>query len=222
MKPILLLTVFATLVAFTSVGLADPADVAVDGSAAILQTIDLPAKTMQGDDGRTIDIVGGATNTSSADGRAKGNAFRVDVSVTLDEVEFWLNFSSTQTLTYYVFTCPIEFGTYTEVYRASGQVTGVGPAWYSTGTIAVPMNAGSYYIIAVSWNGNMTYYFDTGDSQATSFGSYVHGYAVGYDPLPSSFESSVNDQAIYYQRLMTTIMTPVEESTWGRLKALYR
>lgn len=222
MKPTLLLTVFAFLFLVSAVGLADPVEVMVDGSPFITESADLPAQTEQGADGRTIDIVGDTTNSSSGDGLAKGNAYRVDINVTLDEAEFWLNFSNTQVLTYYVFVSPVEFGTYTEVYRDTEMVSGTGAGWYSTGGISVPLSAGNHYIIAVSWDGFMTYYYGTGDSQATSFGAFVHGYAIGSNPLPSSFQSTVNDYAIYHQRLTTTYTTAVEESTWGGIKTLYR
>ncbi len=221
-KPTLLLTVLAFLFSVSAVGLADPLEVMIDGSPAMTESADLPAKTEQGADGRTIDVVGDASNSASDYGVAKGNAYRVDVNVTLDEAEFWLNFTTTQVLTYYVFVSPVEFGTYTEVYRDTEVVSGTGASWYSTGSILVPLSAGSHYIIAVSWDGSMTYYFGAGDSQDTSFGAHVHGYATGVNPLPASFDSMVNDYAIYYQRLMTTATSPVEESTWGGIKALYR
>jgi len=222
MKQVLLLIVLAVSLSLTSTALADPVEGLVDGAVTMISAVDLPAKTEQGADGRTIDVVGDASNTGSGDGRAKGNAYRVDGDITLDEAEFWLNFTSTQVLAYYVFSSPVEFGTYTEICRDTETVTGSGAAWYSTGTIAVPMYAGTYYIIAVSWDGSMVYYYATGDSQSTSFGAYVHGYAIGYHPLPSSFSSTSNDQAIYYQRLMTTLVTPVERSTWGGIKSLFR
>lgn len=222
MRQVLLLIALAVVLSLTSAAVADPAQGLVDGSIAMTPGTDLPAKTEQGSDGRTVDVVGDASNTGFGVGRAKGNAYRVDGDVTLDEAEFWLNFTSTQTLAYYVFTSPVEFGTYTEVYRDTETVAGLGAGWYSTGIISVPMYAGTHYIIAVSWDGSMTYYYATGESQSTSFGAHVHGYATGYHPLPSSFSSYSNDQAIYYQRLMTTVVTPVEESTWGTIKALYR
>ena len=221
MRSVLLLTVFAILLT-TSAAVADPIEATLDGHAIFTQSIQLPPKTEMDDNGRTVDIVGSAANPGSGTGRAKGNAYRVDIDVTLDGVEFWLDFTSTQTLSYYVFESPIEFGTYSEIYRDTEIVTGTGAAWYSAGTVAVPLYAGMHYIIAVSWDGFMTYYYDIGDSQDTSFGAHVHGYAVGFHPLPASFNSSSNDQAIYYQRLMTTAMTPVEQSTWGAVKALFR
>lgn len=169
-------------------------------------------------DDSTVDIVGSSLNASSATGRAKGNSYQVDTSVILGKMEFWLNFTTTQTLRFYVFVCPEEFGTYTEVYRDSATVTGSGGGWYSSGPVSVPMDAGYHYIIAVSWNGTLSYYFDTGDIQPVSFGYYTHGYPYGYDPLPFSFLSSVNDQAIYHQRL-TTGAVALQRSTWGSIKS---
>lgn len=168
--------------------------------------------------GSTVDVVGDTSNSGSATGRAKGNSYQVDTSVVLEEMEFWLNFTSTQTLTYYVFVCPQEFGTYTEVYRESETVTGSGADWYSSGPVSITMDAGNHYIIAVSWNGTLSYCYGVGDSQEVSFGYHTHGYAIGYDPLPASFESTNNDQAIYHQRL-TTAAVALQRSTWGSIKA---
>lgn len=222
MRLILLLIPVALIVAVPALGLAEPVKLMVDGSSAFVDPVDLPANPGQGTDGRPVDIVGDDSITSSGSGRAKGNSYRVDINVTLTQAEFWLNFTDPQTLAYYVFVCPTEFGTYNEVYRNSEVVNGVGAAWYSSGVISVPLAAGNHYIIAVSWSGFMIYYYDSADSQDTSFGAYTHGYASGFHPLPPSFESTINDQAAYYQRLTTTTVTPVEESTWGGIKALYR
>jgi hypothetical protein len=144
------------------------------------------------------------------------------MEVTLNEAEFWLNFSNTQTLTFYVFEAPQEFGTYFEVYRDSQEVTGSGAGWYSSGPIWVDLLENYHYIIAVSWTGTTTYYFGSGDTQDISFGAYTHGYATGTDPLPETIESTVNDQAIYHQRLTTDETVGVENATWGAVKALYR
>ncbi len=191
----------------------------VDGLPAVSENCDLSGTIIEKSDGTTIDIVGDTSNSSSGSGRAKGNSYQVDIDVVLNEAEFWLNFSDSQNLTYYVFDCPSEFGTYSEVYRDSEPVTGSGADWYSSGALSIDLNTGTHYIIAVSWDGYMTYYFGTGDEQTTSFGAYTHGYASGSDPLPSSFESTSNDQAIYHQRLTTEEAGALEMSTWGAIKA---
>ncbi|MCU0304438.1 MAG: hypothetical protein MUC56_10315 [Thermoanaerobaculales bacterium] len=104
----------------------------------------------------------------------------------------------------------MEFGTYTQVFPTSAMVTGSGAGWYSSGPINYLLQAGSYYIIAVSFSGTVSYSYDTGDSQAVSFGAHVHGHATGTHPLPASFSSTANDQAIYHQRPTTDVDVPVE------------
>lgn len=193
----------------------------VDGFPAVIDNGDPAGTVIHGSDGRTIDIVGGTFVSGSTTGRAKGNSYRIDMDVTLTEAEFWLNFSDTQILTYYVFVCTSEFGTYSEVYRKSETVVGTGAGWYSSGTVSIDMDLGYHYIIIVSWDGNMVYYYNTGESQSTSFGAYVHGHASGYDPLPASFESTSNDQAIYHQRLNTVENTALDRTTWGAIKAVH-
>jgi hypothetical protein len=195
------------------------ADIFEDGVLTSIRGADLPAFTEPGEGSRTVDIVGGTTNSSSGPGRAKGNSYQIDTDVILTEAEFWLDFGNTQMLTFYVFVCPDEFGKYNEIYRNSELTVGSGAAWYSTGPVAVEMDAGNHYIIIVSWDGTVGYYYDSGDSQATSFGYYTHGYATGSNPLPASFQSLSNDQAIYYQRLNTELNTSLEPTTWGAIKA---
>lgn len=197
-------------------------DAFLDGQPVTLELTEVPQIPFTIEDGRTVDIVGDTSNMSTGTGRAKGNSYEVLTTVTLTEAEFYLQFSDTQMLTFYVFTCPTEFGTYTEVYRDMALVPGAGPGWYSSGEIAVEMTAGEHYIIAVSWDGTLSYFYGTGDYQGTSFGGYTHGYATGYDPLPASFESQTNDQAIYHQRLTTGAPTPPDHSTWGAVKSLFR
>jgi hypothetical protein len=77
------------------------------------------------------------------------------------------------------------------------------------------MEAGEYYIIAVSWTGTTGYTYGVGDTQATSFGAQIYGYATGTHPLPGSFVTSSNDQAIYHQRLTTDVEVPVELQAFG-------
>jgi hypothetical protein len=152
---------------------------------------------------QTVDVVGDASNSAQGTARAKGNAYRVDADTTLTLVECWLQFTSAQTLTYYVYDSPSEFGTYTQVRSVSLAVQGTGAGWYASPPLAVPLSSSMHYIVAVSWSGNLTYFYGTGDSEATSFGAHVHGYAVGSDPLPFTFSSTSNDQAIYHQRITT-------------------
>ena len=136
-------------VAFPAIGVAQNV---LDGGPSLVTAGDLPANTSWTDAG-VVDIVGNTSNQATGTGLAKGNAYRVDNTVVLNLAEFWLNFTSSQTLTYYVFHSPVEFGNYTEVYRSSQVVAGSGPGWYASPAINVALNGGNYYIIAVSWSG---------------------------------------------------------------------
>jgi hypothetical protein len=150
-----------------------------------------------------VDTLGG-TNAATGIGRAKGNSYEIVTATTLIEAEFLLDFSGVQTLRFTVHSSPTEFGTYTEIFQRSAQVTGIGLGYYSSGPISVPLTAGGHFIIAVSWDGSVGYFYGVGDSFAVSFGNHTHGYATGTNPLPAMFASNVNDQAIYSQQLTTS------------------
>lgn len=169
------------------------------GPVAVFAVLGLMALTVSAD---VIDIVGGTSN-SGGSSHAKGNAFRVDTGTTLIEQEFYLSFTGVQTLNYYVYEAPQEFGTYTQIRVSAVTHTGVGAEWYSSGPLNVPLEAGKYYILAFSWPATVQYYYNIGDTQDVSFGAYVHGHATGTHPMSATIDSTSNDQAIYYQRLTT-------------------
>jgi hypothetical protein len=195
---------FLVLPAF-AFGQALPTETIVDGSTLthllVNSTASPPHAAAKGNSG---DIVG-STGNSVLGGvaLAKGNSYRVDADTTLNLAEFYLSFVGTQNLTFYIFDCSEEFGCYTEIYRSSMPVTGTGAAWYSPGLISIPLSAGMYYIIAVSWDGTVDYFFDISDTENTSFGAYVHGYAPGKDPLSAEIPRTINDRAVYHQRITT-------------------
>jgi len=151
-----------------------------------------------------VDVVGGITYGSyNKVGLAKGNSYRIDTATTLLLTEFWLDFSTTQNLTFYVYECPTEFGAYTQIYMKSKSVTGTGSDWYASDPLSVPLVKDMHYILIVSWDGDMSYFYSTGNSELTSFGEHTHAYATGKHPLPPIFSSMSNDQAIYHQRITT-------------------
>lgn len=206
-RPMKTLFVLALLIAIPAAGFSQEVQL-VDGEYQVVMKSEQPEKIIEasltGLTTKAVDVVGGTAYKSSfKTALAKGNSYRVDIDVTLTQAEFWLDFSTTQNLYFYVFESPSEFGTYTKIFETSSQVTGTGATWYSSGPIAVPLPKDNHYIIAVSWDGTLAYYYNTGDSQATSFGSYVSGYAIGAHPLGSTLYHNSNDQAIYYQRLTT-------------------
>jgi hypothetical protein len=158
---------------------------------------------------QTVDVVGGATNVFVGNGLARGNSYAVTASVSVLSIEAWLSFSGPRTLNFYVYHSPVEFGTYTQVHMNSVSATGTGtPGWQSSGPIGVPMVGGNHYIIAVSWTGQVSYAFSTDFSAPVSFGWQTHGYADGFHPLPGNFPSTLDDSAIYHQRITTSAPVP--------------
>jgi len=191
----------------------------VDGTRQAMVSSPVKPSTVSPYDraGRAVDTVGGMASSSSGIALAKGNAYRVDTATTLEMMEFYLDFTGAQLLQYYLYESAVEFGTYTQIWMHSETVTGTGQTWYSSGPVNIPLVAGMYYIIAVSWDGTCGYWYNIGDSQSTSFGAHVHAYPGGTHPLPGTISSTVNDQAIYYQRLTTgtgmATPTPTETPT---------
>lgn len=163
----------------------------------------------------TIDTIGSDLESGSPAApywwTAKGNAFHVDTDRILIEQEFFLEFIGPMTVDFGVYKSPVEFGTYQQVQANSVALEGEEQAaWYSSGGINVTLDAGHFYIMAVSFPDTLTYFYsqrDPNDEIAVSFSSLVHGFATGYHPLGGTIESTVNDCAVYYQRL-TTIPEP--------------
>lgn len=121
---------------------------------------------------QVIDTLGGTTPASGV-GRAKGNSYEIVSATTLIEAEFMLEFTGVQTLRFTVHSSPTEFGTYTEVFQRSAQVTGTGLDYYSSGPVSVPLVESEHYIVAVSWDGSMGYFYGTGDTVPVSFGNHT-------------------------------------------------
>lgn len=154
---------------------------------------------------QTQDVVGSTTNRSQRGGIAKGNSFRIDTTVILDSFDMWLDFTGPQAVDYYVYRCPSEAGTYVQLLQTTVQLAGTGPGWYSSGSLQFPLICGGHYVLAISFPGTLAYYYGVGNSQAVSFGEHTFAHATGTHPLPASFTTASNDQAIYHMRTWTVL-----------------
>lgn len=151
-----------------------------------------------------IDVVGGlATSAQANPFNAKGNVFRMTAQRLITEQEFYLSFTGPRTINYYVYQSDSQFSTYSLIHSAAVNHNGTGPGWYSSGGIGVTLLNNNYYLLAFSFDSGVTYYFNSGQSQSTSFGVQENGYSVGTHPLGSMVTTSVNDLAIYYHRITT-------------------
>lgn len=151
-----------------------------------------------------IDVVGGLSTSAQANPyNAKGNVFRMTAQRLITEQEFYLDFTGPRTINYYVYQSDAQFSTYSLIHSAAVNHVGTGPGWYSSGGIGVTLLNNNYYLLAFSFDSGVTYYFNSGQSQSTSFGLQENGYSVGSHPLGSTVTTSVNDLAIYYHRITT-------------------
>lgn len=151
-----------------------------------------------------IDIVGGLTTSAQANPfNAKGNVFRMTAQRLITEQEFYLSFTGPRTINYYVYQSDTQFSTYSLIHSAAVDHFGTGPGWYSSGGIGVTLLNSNFYLLAFSFDSGVTYYFNSGQSQSTSFGLQENGYSVGSHPLGSMVTTSINDFAIYYHRITT-------------------
>ncbi|MBL8896919.1 MAG: hypothetical protein JNM84_04800 [Planctomycetes bacterium] len=143
------------------------------------------------------EILGTTANAATRTAAAKGNSLRVDRTVVLESFEIFLDFRGAQDLEFTVFRCTDEAGTYAEVARVVVPTNGQGRRWYSSGALDLFLLCGSHYLLAVSWPGSATYFYDTTETQALSFGEHTFGYAPGVHPLPASITTNSNDYAVY-------------------------
>lgn len=155
---------------------------------------------------QTIDTIGGTTTAPLRTASSKASLFRVDTSVLLIDYEMYLNVPGVENLTWFVHRYHSRAGVYTLEWSSTVAVngTGVGPAFYSTGPIALPLIEGNYYQIGVGWPGSLNYHYITSTTNlALSFGAWQRAQTPGF-PVPATWSIPAgHDSALYYQRLTT-------------------
>lgn len=157
-----------------------------------------------------VETVGAEAEKARGEGLVKANVFRVDRATTLVEAAVRLGFDGRQELGFGVYAAADAEGPYMLVARSTRVVEGRGVDWYASGPLVAPLEAGAHCVVAVSFSGRATYFFEVGESQTTSFGEQVRALAGGRHPLPQMLPGGVDDLAIYHQRLVTRPLTPVD------------
>ena len=159
---------------------------------------------------QTVDTLGGITTAPTGGNRGKASLFRVDSSVLLLQYEMYFNIPGIETLTWFIHRYHSRSGTFTLEWTTNVAVdgTGVGPAWYSTGPVAVPLIEGNHYVLGAYWPGSLTYYYSTGVTNTpVSFGSWQRALTItGSVPATIAVAAGV-DVAVYRQQL-TTVPLP--------------
>jgi hypothetical protein len=155
---------------------------------------------------QTVDTLGATTTAPSRAATGKASVFRVDSSVLMLDYEMYLNVPGPETLTWFVYRHHSRTGVATMEWTQQVAVngTGVGPAWYSAGPIALPLVEGNHYMIGVSWPGTLVYYYNTSSQPLpVSFGSWQRAHTtVAVPPATFTIASGI-DTAVYNQRLTT-------------------
>jgi hypothetical protein len=149
-----------------------------------------------------VDVVGGTSTAPTLSNRAKASLYAVTTTVSLLEFEAWLNVPGPETLTFFAYRHHSRTGASTLEWTLPVTVAGgTGPGWYSTGPINLPMVAGNYYVLGVSWVGSVTYYYSTASQGSpVSFGSWQRAHTLN-NPLPATLTLTGSDSAQYHQRL---------------------
>ncbi|MBK8976615.1 MAG: hypothetical protein IPM29_11920 [Planctomycetes bacterium] len=147
--------------------------------------------------------VGGTTTAPSRANAGKGNVFSITQSVVLADYEMYLNVPGPETLTFFIHRSPTRNGSAAAWFSKSVTVdgTGVGPAWYSSGPIGVPLVNGNTYVLGVSWAGTVTYHYVIATAGSPiAIGTWERAVTTT-NPPPSLVTITGNDSAQYYQRL---------------------
>jgi hypothetical protein len=146
----------------------------------------------------------GSMSSSGSGARMRGNYYRVGSTTTLTRIEQYLNISTSGMLVFFVYEADNLSGPYALVAEGLVPNSGSGRRYYSSSALAVPLQAGKYYIIGGAWPGAHTYYWDYSHPSTTTFGVSLHGFAYAYqEPLPDPPPTPSNSCA-YMQRLTTS------------------
>ncbi|HRZ78943.1 MAG TPA: LamG domain-containing protein [bacterium] len=153
-----------------------------------------------------VDTIGSSETNTAGSSRMRGNFYSVTTAKTITEIEAYLTLPDTGATIYYdVYESTALDGTYTHKVSYNVPFTLGGESFYSSGAIAVSLEAGKYYYIGVRWGTeSVTYYYNTAVSQSytTNFGKWENGLSYGTTTRPDSFAySSTYIENSYYQRI---------------------
>jgi hypothetical protein len=113
--------------------------------------------------------------------------------------------ASATTLTWRVYESTTQTGTYTSI-SSTTTVSTTGVGYQSSGTIAVPLVAGRYYAIGVSWTTPaLNFGYQTGTaSQALSFGAMFSASFLSGPPTGTTISVSTTSSSYFNPQRLTT------------------
>jgi hypothetical protein len=179
-------------------------DCAASGQSCVQGECIIPVVVDTIDPSPTIDM----TNYSNPAGPyTKVNYYAVSTARTLQKIELYMNsLSATSTLTWVVYEATTQTSSSYTIVSSTTTTPTLGEGYQSSGTLSVPLKAGFFYAIGVSWTivENFWYHSTTASFPiATSFGSLISGYAPGGTGLATvPWNSSAT---LYYPQRISTI-----------------
>eukprot|EP00742_Colponemidia_sp_Colp-10_P012934 GILJ01014570.1.p1 GENE.GILJ01014570.1~~GILJ01014570.1.p1 ORF type:complete len:799 (+),score=76.08 GILJ01014570.1:822-3218(+) len=135
-----------------------------------------------------IDTVSGTVHTPRTDSqKARGNAFKVDRSHVLEEIEFKADIVRDTEVQFFVYRSR-DGSAFEQVYdrRFIAKPNVPGTFVTSGSEIDITLHSGEVYFIGMAWNGTLTYYQNSGYTNLQSglcFGHRLGGRGVGFYPL---------------------------------------
>jgi hypothetical protein len=132
------------------------------------------------------------------------NFFSVTGNRNLSRIEQYMSPTAATMLTWQVYESLTQTGTYTSI-SATTTTSTTGTGYQSSGALAVPLVAGRFYAIGVSWTTPaLLFGYQTGTaSQAVSFGTLIGAAFPSPPPTTSYTVSSMTTTAFLPQRLTT-------------------
>jgi hypothetical protein len=132
------------------------------------------------------------------------NFFSVNASRTLSRIEQYMSPTAAMTLTWHVFESTTQTGTYTSISSTTTTST-TGTGYQASGALGVPLVAGRFYAIGVSWTTPaLLFGYQTGTaSQTVSFGALL-GAAFPTTPAATTISGSGMSTSAYLPQRLTT------------------
>jgi len=166
---------------------------------------------------------GGTSQSFSGSNRGRGNTFTFTENEQLIEFTVWLDFTGDATIYFYVLESPTLDGTYTPIYEGIEPTSSVGPGYYSSGTIAVDLQAGMYYGIGVAWGPETIFYFRDAAAlpRTWDLGTVEDSMQISAPPPYTEITYNHFTGSEYCMQLYIYDSTPVESTTWGQIKSIF-
>jgi hypothetical protein len=158
----------------------------------------------------TVGALTGSTVSTLPISVTKVNFYSITTARTLRKIEFYMEIQAATTLYWVVYESTAQTGTYTQVSSTTTSSVPAIPQAYgylASDAISVPLKAGYFYAIGVSWGAtNQGYPYLTAPASypiATSFGGLVNGNSVPGTNL-ASIPGPSSPMSYYAERLTTT------------------